>query len=77
MSEYDAEIDCSGMNCPLPVLKTKMKIDKLSEGQVLRVISTDPGSCNDLPAWAGRVQHTILSSTQEDSKFIFYIQKGE
>ena len=41
---HDDEIDCSGMNCPLPVLKTKMKIDTMAAGTVLRVTTTDPGS---------------------------------
>ncbi len=55
MSEYDDELDCSGLNCPMPILKTKMKIDKMNSGQVLKVIATDPGVCNDMPAWASKV----------------------
>lgn len=51
---HDDEIDCSGMDYPLPVLKTKIKIDTIVTGAVLRVTTTDPGSCKDMPAWAGR-----------------------
>ncbi|MGA0233672.1 MAG: sulfurtransferase TusA family protein, partial [Saprospiraceae bacterium] len=50
--KHDDIIDCSGMNCPLPVLKTKMKIDAMEPGQILKVTTTDPGSCKDMPAWA-------------------------
>jgi tRNA 2-thiouridine synthesizing protein A len=77
MTEYQGEIDCSGMNCPMPVLKTKLKIDTMAAGQILRVVATDPGACNDMPAWANRVGHTLVSSGEEGDKFIFYIQKGE
>ena len=74
---HDDEIDCSGMNCPMPVLKTKMKIDTMTAGTVLRVTTTDPGSRKDMPAWAGRVGHPILDSSEADGKYHFYVQKGE
>lgn len=51
---HDDEIDCSGMDCPLPVLKTKIKIDTIATGAVLRVTTTDPRTCKDMPAWVGR-----------------------
>ncbi len=51
---HDDVIDCSGMNCPLPVLKTKIKIDTIATGTVLRVTTTYPGSWKDMPAWVGR-----------------------
>ncbi len=74
---YDDELDCSGMNCPLPVLKTKMKIDEMTKGAVLLVSTTDPGSCKDMPAWASRVGHKIVDSGEVDGRFLFYVQKGE
>ena len=77
MTEYDGEIDCSGMNCPMPVLKTKLKMDTMEGGNILRVIATDPGACNDMPAWANRVGHTHVSSGEEGDKVIIYIRKGE
>ncbi len=77
MTDYNGEIDCSGLNCPMPVLKTKLKIDTMGSGEILRVIATDPGACKDMPAWASRVGHTVVSSGEEDGKFIFYIKRGE
>lgn len=77
MKEHNDELDCSGMNCPLPILKTKMKIDTMKGGDVLRVIATDPGACNDMPAWASTVGHALVESCEEGDKFVFYIRKGE
>ena len=51
---HDDEIDCSGIDCPLPVLKTKITIDTIATGAVLRVTTTDPRTCKDMPAWVGR-----------------------
>ena len=51
MTDYNEELDCSGLNCPLPILKTKKAVDKLESGQILKMVSTDPGSCNDVEAW--------------------------
>ncbi|MCK4577328.1 MAG: sulfurtransferase TusA family protein [Candidatus Marinimicrobia bacterium] len=48
---YDQELDCQGMLCPLPILKTKKAIDELSSGQVLKMVATDAGSVNDINAW--------------------------
>ncbi|MBT3772321.1 MAG: sulfurtransferase TusA family protein [Euryarchaeota archaeon] len=76
MKEHDDELDCSGLNCPMPVLKTKLKIDKMDAGKVLRVITTDPGACNDLPAWASKVGHEILSNCEEGDKYVFYVKRG-
>ena len=50
----DDELDCRGMNCPLPILKTKKAIEKLQTGQVLKMTATDPGSANDMAAWSAR-----------------------
>jgi tRNA 2-thiouridine synthesizing protein A len=76
MSHND-EIDCSGLNCPLPILKSKMKIDTMGAGEILKIITTDPGACKDIPAWANRVGHEVLESTEGDGKFYFLVKKGE
>ena len=53
-SEIDVTetLDVQGLNCPMPVVKTKQAIDGLTEGEVLEVVATDPGSMNDLAGWA-------------------------
>ena len=68
--------DASGLSCPLPMVKTKKAIDTMSSGQVLEVISTDPGSKNDMSAWCNRTGNKLLESSEEGGKFKFYVQKS-
>jgi tRNA 2-thiouridine synthesizing protein A len=71
----DQTLDCSGLACPMPILKTKKSIDGLQVGQVLKMIATDPGSKPDMDAWASKTGHELLASEQDGGKFIFYIKK--
>ena len=76
MTNFDIELDCSGLNCPMPILKTKKKMDTMDSGQILKMISTDPGSCNDVNAWANRTGNELLSTTQGDGNFVFLLRKN-
>ncbi|RMF84710.1 MAG: sulfurtransferase TusA family protein [Nitrospirae bacterium] len=76
MVEADQVLDCSGLNCPLPVLKTKKAVDAMQPGQILKMISTDPGSQNDITAWCKRTNNELLESATEGGKFIFTIKKS-
>ena len=69
-------LDASGLSCPLPIVKTKKEIDTMTSGQVLEVISTDPGSKNDMTAWCNRTGNKLLDSSEEVGKFKFYVQKS-
>ena len=69
-------LDASGLSCPLPIVKTKKEIDTMTSGQVLEVISTDPGSKNDMVAWCNRTGNKLLDSMEEGGKFKFYVQKS-
>lgn len=71
----DETLDCSGLACPMPILKTKKAIDALQVGQVLKMIATDPGSSSDMVAWTQKTGHELLGSEQDGNKFIFYIKK--
>ena len=71
----DQELNCRGLSCPLPVLKTKKAVDALQSGQVLRLIATDPGSVNDMEAWTRTMGHILLKAEQPPGEFIYYIQK--
>ncbi len=73
--KVDDELDCRGLTCPLPILKTKKAIEKLSKGQVLKMISSDPGSAKDLPSWSERTGNKILKEEKEGSDFIFYVER--
>lgn len=71
----DQTLDCSGMACPMPILKTKKAIDSLQVGQILKMIATDPGSTADMDAWTKKTGHELVASEQEGIKFIFYIKR--
>ncbi len=72
----DRILDTKGMNCPMPVLKTKKVIGELQHGQILEVIATDPGSRTDIPALLKRIGHELISKTEKDGVFFFYIRKN-
>jgi len=74
-AKVDQTLDCKGLLCPLPVIRTKQAIDKMSIGQVLEMISTDPGSMADMQAWSKRTGHELIEQRQEDGLFQFYIRK--
>ncbi len=68
-------LDCSGLLCPLPVVKTKKAIKEMQVGQVLEMIATDPGAIPDMEAWAKQTQHELLlAQKQEGGKFRFLIK---
>ena len=69
------EIDCQGLSCPLPILKTRKAMDELSSGDILRILATDPGSVNDLTSWSNATGHILLSYSEEDGVFVYLIQK--
>ena len=77
MTDYntDSHLDCSGLNCPLPVLKTKKAMDDLTSGQVLKMVSTDPGSVNDIAAWVKRTGNELVSHADNGGVHTFVIKK--
>ena len=76
MSDFDKELDTSGLNCPLPIIKAKKEINAMQSGEVLHVISTDPGAVMDFESFAGQTGNELLSSESRDDKFFFLIKKS-
>jgi|UniRef100_A0A7C3LUL7 tRNA 2-thiouridine synthesizing protein A len=68
-------LDCSGLACPMPVLKTRKAIDQLKVGDILLMISTDPGSKPDMEAWTKKTGHLLMDVKKEEEKFKFWIKK--
>ena len=68
MSDFDTELNCEGLNCPLPVLKTKKKIDGMSSGEILKMTSTDPGSVNDVTFWSNINGNYLLSHAERSEE---------
>ena len=72
---YDKELDTRGLNCPLPILRTKKALTDMSTGQVLKILATDPGSVKDFAAFSKQTGNPLLSSEAADKEFIFFMQK--
>jgi tRNA 2-thiouridine synthesizing protein A len=73
--QADQTLDCSGLACPMPILKTKKSIDAMQIGQVLKMIATDAGSVPDVNAWTKKTGHALLSHEERAGTFTFYIRK--
>jgi tRNA 2-thiouridine synthesizing protein A len=76
MANYDEELDASGLNCPLPILRAKKALGGIESGKVLRIIATDPGSVKDFEAFAKQTGNTLLESKEASGKYEFLIKKA-
>lgn len=76
MTAFDAELDTSGLSCPLPILKAKKGLASLHSGQVLRVISTDPESVRDFTTLCQQFGHTLLEAREDAGCFYFLLRKA-
>ncbi len=73
--QTDKEIDTSGLNCPLPILKAKKALNELQSGQTLKVIATDPGSWRDFEAFAKQTGNTLVSQEKTGTNFVYVLQR--
>ena len=73
--EFHRELDARGLNCPLPILKTKKALADMASGEVLRVTATDTGSVRDFQAFAKQTGNDLLSQSQENQEFIFFMKR--
>ena len=76
MADFDQELDATGLNCPLPILRAKKSLAGLNSGQVLRIVATDPGSVKDFEAFAKQTGNELLESKEEGGKFVFRMKKA-
>ena len=76
MSETDQELDARGLNCPLPILRSKKTLNGMSAGELLKIIATDPGSVKDFQAFATQTGNELMSSSEENGEFHFLLKKG-
>jgi len=73
----DRILDAKGLNCPLPILKTKVLLNKMQAGEILYVEATDPHSVIDFEAYCARTNHKLLNIEEEEKLFKFYIRRAE
>ena len=74
---FDSELDAKGLNCPLPVLRTKVLLNRMAPGQVLRVEATDPHARIDFEAYCSRTGHRLLHVGESEHVLCFYIRRGD
>jgi tRNA 2-thiouridine synthesizing protein A len=72
---FDREVDARGLNCPLPILRTKKSLNDMTSGQVIKVLATDPGSVRDFHAFSRQTGHTLLASDAGNGEFVFFLRK--
>ncbi|MFK5970892.1 MAG: sulfurtransferase TusA family protein [Candidatus Marithrix sp.] len=75
MANFDQELDASGLNCPLPILRAKKTLNGMESGQLLRIIATDPGSVKDFEAFAKQTGNELMESGEEGGKYTFLLKK--
>ena len=76
MANFDIELDATGLNCPLPILRAKKSLASMDTGQVLHIIATDPGSVKDFEAFSKQTGNDLLESKEDGGKFFFLIKKN-
>ena len=72
---FDKEVDARGLNCPLPILRTKNALTDMLSGQVLRILATDPGAVKDFQAFAKQTGNALVDQSANDKEFTFFMQK--
>ena len=73
--QFDKQLDARGLNCPLPILRTKKSLTDMTSGQVLKILATDPGSVKDFQAFSKQTGNELLSSETAADEFIFFMKK--
>ena len=72
----DTTLDARGLNCPLPILRTRKALTAMASGEALLVQSTDPGSVEDIKSFCGQTGNELISASNNDGEFQFIIRKS-
>lgn len=73
--KVDKTVDYKGLFCPMPIVKISRAIKEIEVGQVLEMLSDDPGSKADMQAWAKQTGHELLNLQEEAGVFKFYVRR--
>ena len=73
---HDAELDATGLNCPLPLLKAKMALNRMASVQTLKVIATDAGSQRDFRTFARLAGHELLREEDDAGTYRHWLRKA-
>jgi tRNA 2-thiouridine synthesizing protein A len=77
MTTQTHTLDARGLNCPLPILRTRKAIAKIEAGEILEVTSSDPGSVKDISSFCSQTGHELITSDEDSGDFIFTIRKKQ
>ncbi|MGH8677749.1 MAG: sulfurtransferase TusA family protein [Burkholderiales bacterium] len=72
---HDKELDARGLNCPLPILRTKKSLNDMHSGQVLKIVATDPGSVRDFQAFSKQTGNELMLHSENQGEYLFYLRK--
>ncbi|MBI5206360.1 MAG: sulfurtransferase TusA family protein [Candidatus Firestonebacteria bacterium] len=72
----DAELDCVGVYCPIPLFQTIEEIEKMDKGSILKVEADDPSALKDIAGWVKRTGHRIIKFKKDGNLLTFFIKKG-
>lgn len=75
--EPDKTVDCIGLACPQPLLKTRVALGKMNSGEILEILADDPDAQKDVTGLVRRMDHTLLAVTEEDNILRFLIRKND
>ena len=73
--QFEREVDARGLNCPLPILRTKKALNDMASGQVLRILATDPSSVRDFEAFARQTGNALLEHGEDNGAFWFVLKR--
>jgi len=76
MTNVAEKLDARGMNCPLPIVKTRKALNQINTGEILEVTSSDPGSVKDMVSFCEQTGNRLVSSNESANSYIFLIEKG-
>ena len=76
MTNVAEKLDARGMNCPLPILKTRKAINQIKIGEILEVTATDPGSVKDMASFCNQTGNRLVASNESGDGFVFLIEKA-
>jgi tRNA 2-thiouridine synthesizing protein A len=73
----DKFLDCTGLLCPIPVVKASKAIKEIEIGQILEMVATDPGAPPDMEAWARQTGHPLVQQTADNGTFHFWFRRSK
>ena len=73
--QFDKELDARGLNCPLPILRTKKALNDMKSGELIRITATDPASVRDFEAFSRQTGNELVDKGESDGAFWFILKR--